>query len=433
MLRNFLLATGLLTAQSIWSQATLSVIGTPYMQDFNALPNTTDGAAIAGWANNTFLTGWYTSTTAPVIEASCGPTAGSVNNAGNSYVIASGSDRSFGSRSAGSSGTIHNGLRLVNATGATITSLYISYYGEQWSIAENGANVNTLTFSYQTGATVTSLTAGTWTNAAALNFTQLYTSSQSAGLGGSACGGSSAQCLALNGNAAANRTLIAGCITVNIPAGEEIMLRWTDVNDPANDHHLQIDDLEVWPFTDPCATILPVEFTSFTVELYNGSPLLRWSTGSETNNARFWVERSADGEVFEPIGEMAGAGTTTQPQHYSYYDIAAPEGILYYRLRQIDFNGDYDYSPLRAVQVDAADKPALLISPDADGLHYVLRGCKTVDALEVWNAAGQLIYSQQHAPTSGTIALRDNGLFLIRVRSAQCPADFAERIMFTAR
>jgi hypothetical protein len=433
MLRNFLFAASVLLVSEGLSQASLSTIGTPYTQNFNSLPNTTDGAAVAGWANNTYLTGWYVSTTAPIVEATCGPTAASVNNTGGAYVIASGTDRNLGSRASGGTGTVRLGLRLVNSTGTTITSLYVEYYGEQWSIAENGTNVNSLAFSYQSATTVTSLTAGTWTNASALDFTQIYTSSQSSGLGGTACTGTGAQCLALNGNASTNRTLIQACISVSVAPGEEIMLRWSDVDNAGNDHHLQIDDVSVTPYDVSCATVLPVEFTAFTAELYNGSPLLRWSTASETNNARFVIERTTDGEVFEAVGEVAGAGTTTQPRHYSYFDITAPAGVLYYRLRQIDFNGDYDFSQLRAVQVDAENKPALMISPVAEGVNYVLRSCEMVDLLEVWNASGQLIYRQQDAPATGNIPLHDNGLFLIRARTAGCRADFTERIMLTAR
>ncbi|MGL5889164.1 MAG: hypothetical protein ACRC3B_04730, partial [Bacteroidia bacterium] len=158
-----------------FTQAGLATIGVPYTQDFNTLPNTTDGVAVFGWANNTFFTGWYVSSV-PVVEATCGPTAASVNNGGGTYVIASGTDRNFGSRASNASGTVNFGVRLVNSTGSALTSIYVRYYGEQWSVAENQANVNTLAFSYQTAATVASLTAGTWTNVTALDFQQIYTS-----------------------------------------------------------------------------------------------------------------------------------------------------------------------------------------------------------------------------------------------------------------
>ncbi|MGL5889163.1 MAG: hypothetical protein ACRC3B_04725 [Bacteroidia bacterium] len=430
MLRNFVSALALLTTASAFCQASLSVVGTPYTQNFNSLPNATDAAAVASWANNTYLTGWYVSTTAPIIEATCGPTAASVNNSGGAYVIASGTDRSLGARASGATGTINFGVRLVNSTGSALTSIYVRYYGEQWSIAENQSNVNTLAFSYQTGTTVTSLTAGTWTNVTALNFQQIYTSSQSSGLGGSACGGTSAQCLALNGNAAANRVLIQACITVAVPAGNEIFLRWQEVNDAANDHHLQIDDLEVWPFVDPCATILPVELTSFTVELSNKKPLLRWETASEKDNARFEIERSADGNSYEKIGIVNGNGTTSQPHSYSFYDVSAPAGFSYYRFKQIDYNGSYTYSPLRAIEVPVSADASLQVISLPEGLSYSISGIETPETIEMWSSGGELIFAQQYPQSTGILPVKQNGLYLIRVTSNSGSSLLIQKVIY---
>lgn len=406
----------LLTFQAI-SQAGLTVIGTPYTQNFNSFPNTTDGAAVTSWANNTYLTGWYVSTTAPIIEASCGPLAANVNNSGGAYVIASGTDRNLGARASGATGTIRFGVRMVNSTGTALTSIYVRYYGEQWAIAENQSNVNTIAFSYQTGTTVTSLTTGVWTTVTALNFQQIYTSSQSSGLGGSACGGTSAQCLALNGNASSNRVLIQACISVAVPAGDEIFLRWEEVNDAANDHHLQIDDLEVYPFDVPCATVLPIELTSFTVELNNQQPLLRWETASEKDNARFELERSFDGETFEQIGIVNGSGTTSQPHSYSFIDNTAPAGFQYYRFKQVDYNGSYSYSPLRAIEVPVSAVSFISLTPALEGMNYFISGIENPETIEVWNSGGELIYMQQYPQSTGILPVRQNGLYLIRVKA----------------
>jgi hypothetical protein len=335
-------------------QAPFVALGTAYSQDFNGLTGGTDGAAYS-WTQNTTLTGWYVDeqlTTAsntccddqPILETSIA----SPNNGGSVYICGdASSDRSLGSRSAGSTGTCRIGVRLVNNTGSAITSLYVDYVGEQWSIAENQTNVNTIEFSYQVGATITSLTAGTWTNAPALNFTQIYTSSQSSGMGGSACGGTSSQCLGLNGNAAANRIRISGCITVSIPVGQEIMLRWTDVNDAANDHHMQIDDVNVWPFDIACAVILPVEWLSVSGEVRNDGNNILWSTATETNNHFFDVERSLDGVNFYQIGRVQGSGNSSQTNRYSLMDYnGTAHGTYYYRIKQVDYNGSFSYSDI---------------------------------------------------------------------------------------
>lgn len=424
-MRTFCTALLLLIAFACKSQASFTALGTPYTQDFNTLPNATDGSTMSTWAQNSTLPGWYidegiggscsgtSCDDQPTIEA----TYTTMNNGGNSYIYASGSDRSIGSRAAGSTGTNYVGLRIANNTGTAITSIYIDYYGEQWTIAENQNNINVLTLEYQTGATVTSLTAGSWT-ATGCNFTQVWNSTQSAGLGGSACGGTSAQCLALDGNAAANRTHIQGCITVTIPAGEEIMLRWSDVNDPANDHHMQIDDVMIYPFDVSCATVLPVEMVSFTAERSGNVSLLRWETSSELNNDYFAVERLNENGVFNTIGIVDGNGTTSQPSYYAFTDESPYAGVNYYRLRQTDFNGDYEYSPIRAVEFTQGDE----FTADAwygENLHFTQTGNVGITSISVYAEDGRIISVTSTTDSAGILENPTaSGVYFIRFENA---------------
>jgi hypothetical protein len=139
-------------------------------------------------------------------------------------------------------GTLSVGFRFVNNTGATITSLDVSYTGEQWRIggsATTGVVTNNLDFDYMQGVTVTDLTPETYTSFPALTFTSpniVYTPVQTA----------------IDGNLPENRTAISATIMVTIPAGQEIMLRWIDrTDDPSFDHQLGIDDLSVTPRSTP--------------------------------------------------------------------------------------------------------------------------------------------------------------------------------------
>jgi hypothetical protein len=412
----------LLATLRLFSQAAFTAIGTPYTQNFNTLPNTVDGST-SPWTNNTTLTGWYID---EGIGGTCGGTAcddqptieasyTTLNNGGNTYIYASGTDRSLGSRAAGSTGTNHIGIRLVNSTGVAITSVYVDYVGEQWSIAENGANLNTLVFSYQTGATVTSLTAGVWTNVTALDFNQIYTSAQSAGMGGSACAGSSAQCLALDGNVSANRRRIQGCINVAIPAGQEIMLRWSDLNDPANDHHMQLDDMLIYPFDVNCTTVLPVELLSFEAEASGAVSLLTWVTASETNCDYFAVERLNENNVWNEIGRVDGNGTTSQTSYYNYTDEMPYEGVNYYRLRQVDYDGSFWHSPIRIVIFGEKDKYDANITYSVSFLNYTLSGTIGQTQIDVFNSEGQLIHSETTSDSYGNFAAPDAaGIYLVR-------------------
>ncbi|GAB1348092.1 hypothetical protein MASR1M107_03030 [Ignavibacteriales bacterium] len=97
---------------------------------------------------------------------------------------------------------------------------------------------------------------------------------------------------------------------------------------------------------------LPVELTSFTALQSGETVVLDWTTATETNNLGFEVERSTDGLSFNKIGFVKGAGSTTDKQAYKFVDNSAPTGTIYYRLRQIDLNGEFAYS--NSVEVDIA-------------------------------------------------------------------------------
>ena len=94
---------------------------------------------------------------------------------------------------------------------------------------------------------------------------------------------------------------------------------------------------------------IPVELTSFTASVVDQSIVLNWSTATETNNLGFEVEKKSGAE-YRTIGFVNGAGTTTQPQEYTFIDANAEVGLNFYRLKQVDFDGTYSYSD--EVQVD---------------------------------------------------------------------------------
>jgi len=103
---------------------------------------------------------------------------------------------------------------------------------------------------------------------------------------------------------------------------------------------------------DP-ASPLPVEFLSFEVTAKDRQVELIWKTATETNNELFEVQRSEDGKIWDIIGTVAGAGNSTEVLTYEYTDKNPIIGTSYYRLRQIDFDGRYDYSKIRSVEVEA--------------------------------------------------------------------------------
>lgn len=89
---------------------------------------------------------------------------------------------------------------------------------------------------------------------------------------------------------------------------------------------------------------IPVDLITFNARRVNKGVRLGWSTICEVNNKGFGVERSYDGERFESIGFVEGSGTSTTACEYSFLDDTAIESVLYYRLKQMDFDGGWKYS-----------------------------------------------------------------------------------------
>ena len=98
--------------------------------------------------------------------------------------------------------------------------------------------------------------------------------------------------------------------------------------------------------------VVPVELTSFTAIVNkDGNVILNWSTATEVNNHMFEIERKNTEGQFNTIGFVEGHGTTTEQQEYSYSDNSVKTGTYYYRLKQIDFGGQYEYSDEIEVEV----------------------------------------------------------------------------------
>jgi Secretion system C-terminal sorting domain len=107
-----------------------------------------------------------------------------------------------------------------------------------------------------------------------------------------------------------------------------------------------------WAVDNFCVygVVTPVELTSFAANVNEGNVTLTWATATETNNQGFEVQRSTNGVDFEALSFVQGHGTTTETQFYSYVDNTIASGTYTYRLKQIDFNGTFEYS--KTVEAD---------------------------------------------------------------------------------
>jgi len=109
-----------------------------------------------------------------------------------------------------------------------------------------------------------------------------------------------------------------------------------------------IDNATVPCTTTVCVTYvvdcpLPVELSSFTSTVTGRDVSLNWSTSTEENNARFEIERSSTENIWTKVGSVNGNGTTTNPHSYSFTERGLSSGNYSFRLKQIDFNGNFQY------------------------------------------------------------------------------------------
>jgi hypothetical protein len=169
---------------------------------------------------------------------------------------------------------------------------------------------------------------------------------------------------------------------------------------------------------------LPVELTAFTAALAAPAAVrLAWATASEKSSASFNVERSADGTAFGTIGTVAAAGSSSVPRRYELLDTRLPGGaaLLYYRLRQVDTDGTFSYSPVRTVSLTGAAEGLALYPNPAHAGAATLTGALPGTRVTMFDALGRSVTTAT-ADATGTAALAlpaglPAGVYVVRAGS----------------
>jgi len=125
-----------------------------------------------------------------------------------------------------------------------------------------------------------------------------------------------------------------------------------------------------------CSIILPIELESIFATAEMQTNTLHWSTLSELSNDHFVVERSVDGTHFSQIGIVDGAGNSTETKQYEFADRAISNDIIYYRLKQVDFDGNYHYSAIVSVN---RKTDVVLVYPNPSSGNITIDFPKTCD------------------------------------------------------
>jgi hypothetical protein len=140
-----------------------------------------------------------------------------------------------------------------------------------------------------------------------------------------------------------------------------------------SNHYLYIRVLDDWSQSLAVGfhygTPLPITLLSFNASLQSNRTVeLNWITTNEVNNQYFAIQRSGNAVDFDSIGAVPGAGTTDVQQHYSYTDASPLAGTNYYRLKQVDQNGNASWSPIVSVRNQGSLQVSLSPNPAHDRL-----------------------------------------------------------------
>ncbi|WP_167855305.1 Ig-like domain-containing protein [Hymenobacter wooponensis] len=187
-------------------------------------------------------------------------------------------------------------------------------------------------------------------------------------------------------------------------------------------------------YTLPVGGPLPVELVSFEAKAVGNSAQLNWSTASELHNDRFEVERSSTGEAFVTVGTVKGKGTTSTGVAYRFTDANVRNrvsGTVYYRLKQVDTNGEATYSSVRTVTFNKQEA-AISVVPNPATTEATL----DLTALpvgqyqvHVFDATGRTVYNSNHVggqAASLPLGGWPSGMYIVVVRGEA--GKFTQRI-----
>ncbi len=152
-------------------------------------------------------------------------------------------------------------------------------------------------------------------------------------------------------------------------------------------------------------TVLPVELISFSARAAETQVDLSWTTASEKNNDRFEIERSTDGRTFDYLTTIKGSGTTTLAHHYQSSDKNPINGINYYRLKQIDFDGTATFSEIVSVEMKS-EKIELFPNPVVGTLYLRMSDFTTRDVqFQITDLTGRTMLTGATAINDGIVTI----------------------------
>jgi hypothetical protein len=168
---------------------------------------------------------------------------------------------------------------------------------------------------------------------------------------------------------------------------------------------------------------LPVELSKFNVQKQSGGNKLVWETLSEANNSHFELERSLDGLIFTTIKSINGKGSSKELSSYNYIDTDINYPTIYYRLKQVDFNGASHYSTIQFVKNNLIKGLDLIIYPNPVAEKLIVKSYTSFNnaSLKVINATGKVLLEKNDVRGHEIIvdiSAHATGIYILEVNDA---------------
>lgn len=200
---------------------------------------------------------------------------------------------------------------------------------------------------------------------------------------------------------------------LTIPQGGTLNVRFTtdDVSGSGARDQIAVDDIDV-----VFSVLLPVTLESLTAEATAKAATVKWATSSESGSSHFEVERSTDGRNFFPVGRVESMGNYEGLTNYDFVDETVTSGVNYYRLRQVDFDGGFEYFGPVTVNVAGAQLTAF---PNPAAGELFVRGAAEEATATVLDLNGRVLDSRPLLGGAVDVSALRAGTYLLRVETVK--------------
>ena len=175
----------------------------------------------------------------------------------------------------------------------------------------------------------------------------------------------------------------------------------------------------IWYTRNDGLTALPVKLNSFTVQKANTSAQLDWSTAQELNSSYFNIEKSADGRNWIGLTRVNAAGNSTRVKNYIAFDNNPFNRINYYRIKQFDVDGKFEYSAVKSVSFSMSYKISVAPNPAKDFINIsTTKKQNVILTIQLIDASGKILRTIRSSQSyvKMNIAGIAKGLYFLKVK-----------------